>query len=428
MVWILKFTRINAHYAAFVCVFALWEPYILKTSSYDVAVIGAGPCGCICARDLALKGYKVLLAEKRPVIGIPVRCGEATGARKRLGDFLPVKEHYIETDIHGLIINSDDIHTRFRMPDSGLMLDRVLFDQELANLAKGAGATLVLNARVTNILPVSNNNRCLRIQHPSGEQEVQAAMVVGADGAEALCGRWVGLNCRQLPQEVCSAINLRIEGPCPDPEYLSFWLNYSGIPKGYVWVFPKVKSGTINLGAGTLTPKSKEPNMKEVILQFKEEYFPNHKIISENGGAVPVSGFIKDYSDERFILAGDAAHHTNPLTGGGIASGMYAGQLAARWIDNAFKKNTFTSTFFKNYEADCWKGFGKYHRTQWRIKQFLFGLKPQQQYRLLLSIKNTFDEQSSLIHKIKGASGMGMILLQNLTLVLDILKKKHWSN
>ena len=72
----------------------------MKKYKYDVLVIGAGPAGSIAARSLAKKGYDVLLCEKRPEVGVPVRCGEATGSRKRLSDFTPVNESYIETDIN----------------------------------------------------------------------------------------------------------------------------------------------------------------------------------------------------------------------------------------------------------------------------------------------------------------------------------------
>jgi digeranylgeranylglycerophospholipid reductase len=46
---------------------------------YDVVVVGAGPGGSMTARTLAESGASVLVVEKRPEIGMPVRCGEGTG-------------------------------------------------------------------------------------------------------------------------------------------------------------------------------------------------------------------------------------------------------------------------------------------------------------------------------------------------------------
>ena len=64
----------------------------MKSNKYDVVIIGAGPSGSMCARNLARNGYNVLLCEKRPVVGVPVRCGEATGPVKRLSDFMTVND------------------------------------------------------------------------------------------------------------------------------------------------------------------------------------------------------------------------------------------------------------------------------------------------------------------------------------------------
>src|SRR4051794_9249989 len=97
-------------------------------STYDVVVIGAGPSGSLCARNLAARGYHVLLAEKRPLVGFPVRCGEPTGRRSRLSEFMRVNEDYIETDLNGVILNGPGgVTVRYDQDDIGLMLDRGLF-------------------------------------------------------------------------------------------------------------------------------------------------------------------------------------------------------------------------------------------------------------------------------------------------------------
>jgi len=113
----------------------------LKSRSYDIVVIGAGPSGSLCARNLAAKGYQVLLAEKRPVVGVPVRCGEATGRRARLSRFMDVNEDYIETDLNGVILNGPGgVTVRYDKADVGLMVDRALFDQDVARQSVRAGA------------------------------------------------------------------------------------------------------------------------------------------------------------------------------------------------------------------------------------------------------------------------------------------------
>ena len=43
---------------------------------YDVVVVGAGPAGSLTARHAAEGGASVLMIEKKPEIGAPLRCAE----------------------------------------------------------------------------------------------------------------------------------------------------------------------------------------------------------------------------------------------------------------------------------------------------------------------------------------------------------------
>ncbi|HXB25513.1 MAG TPA: FAD-dependent oxidoreductase, partial [Gemmatimonadaceae bacterium] len=53
----------------------------------DVLVVGGGPAGLVAARVAAERGCEVLLVERDPAIGLPVRCGEGVGA-KGIEEFL----------------------------------------------------------------------------------------------------------------------------------------------------------------------------------------------------------------------------------------------------------------------------------------------------------------------------------------------------
>ncbi|MFC1584201.1 NAD(P)/FAD-dependent oxidoreductase [Fibrobacterota bacterium] len=394
----------------------------MKKKKYDVAVIGAGPAGSVCAKNLAGMGYDVLLCEKRPVVGVPVRCGEATGARKRLSEFAQVNEDWIETDIHGVMLHAGSLDIRYDKHDIGLMIDRALFDQDLAGQAERAGAELCLNARVSDVLSTQNKHRGVRVVYDGQEEEIQASVVIGADGAETLCGRWAGLKCRHLPSRTCSALEFRIEGEYEYPNHLSFWTAFSGIDTGYVWVFPKLKSQVINIGAGNITPGLNEPNMHETLMKFKQEYFPDYKILAAHGGAVPVSGNLEESVSDRFLLAGDAAHHTNPLTGGGIMSSMQAGFLASKWVHRAFVKGDFSRDFFRRYEEDCWDKIGKSHRRQMRIRDFILGLTQQEEERFFQIIKSMAESGFSLVSKALGYGRIYGLMLRNPGLVWRILQ------
>lgn len=377
--------------------------------AYDVVVIGSGPSGSLCARNLAARGYQVLLAEKRPVVGIPVRCGEATGRRARLSQFMTVNEDYIETDLNGVILHGPGgVSVRYDQDDIGLMLDRGLFDQDVARQAQAAGAELCVDTRIEGISPVKDGMRELIVVHePTKTRSVlKARMVVGADGAEALSGRWVGLKTRHLPPQVCSAIELRVAAMDPNPHHLTFWQGHDSINKGYVWVFPKMKSGVVNLGSGALTPKLGEKNMYDLSMEYKNRLFPDADLVEVHGGAVPVSGNMAEYVADRFALCGDAAHHTNPLTGGGIMSGILGGELCSRWIDAGFRAGDLSRPFLAQYQVDCWEKFGKNHRYQMRIRDFVVELPREAQIAFYGIFKGMVDGDLALPAKIVGYARM----------------------
>ena len=53
-------------------------------SNYDVLVIGGGPGGALAAKTAAENGLSVCLIEKRPAIGVPVRCAEGIAENTRI--------------------------------------------------------------------------------------------------------------------------------------------------------------------------------------------------------------------------------------------------------------------------------------------------------------------------------------------------------
>jgi len=233
----------------------------------------------------------------------------------------------------------------------------------------------------------------------------------------------VGIKCRHYPIETCSTLQFKLEGEDPEPGLLKFWKSFPGIQKGYVWVFPKVKSGTINVGLGTLTPSLNEPSMHDVLQDFKSKFYPGNKILDVSGGAVPVGGFISDYTADRFLLLGDAAHHTNPLTGGGIMSAMQGATIAAEWIDRAFKSGNFSHAFFHGYQNDCWEKFGNYNRKKKRMRDFIFSLSRKDEKKMFQIIKNLAEHDFSIGSRIKTFPGILLVLVKNIFSIISILKK-----
>jgi len=122
-------------------------------SKYDVLVIGGGPGGALAARTAAEKGLSVLIAEKRPAIGAPVRCAEGIG-KEAVAEFVKPDPRWISAELKGADIVAPDGTTMTLASEQagskvGYILDRKIFDRELVWQAAEAGADVSVKTRAS---------------------------------------------------------------------------------------------------------------------------------------------------------------------------------------------------------------------------------------------------------------------------------------
>lgn len=298
----------------------------MRSVSCDILVVGAGPAGSSAARAAAWEGAHVLLAERRPVVGLPVRCAEYIPAmlvgQADVGrGYIVQRTTGMRSFLHGRCIQD--------MAAPGCLIDRHLFDQALADAAVRAGARLLTGHSVLG----RGADGAVRLAAPDGETlQVRATVIIGADGPKSRVARWVGLGATHCLPSVQVRLPLREK-----LEHTHIYFDESVIA-GYAWLFPK--GNVANVGLGMLPPPGR-PGLRHVLRRLVRGLtglgLVEDRVLGSTGGWIP-AGAPRPCVAGDVLLAGDAAGHTHPITGAGIFQAVMGGRMAGRWAAQAVRE------------------------------------------------------------------------------------------
>lgn len=184
---------------------------------FDVVVVGAGPAGSAAALVAARAGRSVLLVERGEVPGSKNVSGAAFYAPQVLEALLPEfwREAPVERHVTRRVV-------AFTSPEASLALDfrtaswgqppynaitllRPRFDRWLACRAVEAGATPLHETVVDGLLRDGAGRVVgVRVRRPEGE--IEAGVVVAADGVNSFLARDAGLRGELRPHEVALGV------------------------------------------------------------------------------------------------------------------------------------------------------------------------------------------------------------------------------
>jgi len=293
---------------------------------YDAVIVGASIAGLYAGMKLAQNNWRVCIVDRRAHIGMPVRCGEATGNRAELARFVTLDESWIAREVRGLTVHLNDTHTFTReIPGAGLVLRRDRFERQLAHAAQRNGAQIILN---TLAIGLERGNRTVQGIMLENGSVVEASVVVGADGAESNVGQWAGITKPLTLQEAFSSVQYTFESDFPSDGFLHFYVGSRIIPKGYIWAFPKADH-TISVGAGLFGTHHALPKARHFLDAFVSSKLPGTAPGAPITGCVPLAVCPTLLARQNVVVVGDAARQCNPLTAGGIMNALEAADLAA---------------------------------------------------------------------------------------------------
>lgn len=337
----------------------------------DVLVIGGGPAGSSAAEHCALGGVETLVIERRPTIGVPVRCGELMPHNDEVRSMFPDAgdvsalfdfPSYLRSISCDVIRIYSPAMRAYDVPFRSWTTYRDRFDQFLASKAEKAGAVIITGVRCTKV----SGNKAF-----TDKGVIEAKVIIGADGPLSVVAKALSL---ERPPDLCPAMSAMAGGSFEPIPKMYFG---SVAPGGYAWVIPKDEGANVGLGYSRLFTDKK---LYDFWAPFKEML--GHETGRLHGKTVPMSGPIRRTVVGDALVVGDAAGQVMPVNGGGIPIAMICGRIAGESAADRIKRGSALTEYEGGWRRQVGRQLQVAVRTK-RLAMMAFG----SQWRLEMAMR-----------------------------------------
>jgi geranylgeranyl reductase len=299
--------------------------------TFDIAVVGGGPCGSTAATRLARAGFQVALVDPQNRIK---PCGGAIPSRT-MRDF-DIPDHQIAARVKAArVIAPSGAAVEMQIGDIGFvgMVDRETFDPFLRKRAVEAGADLICG-RLEGLVRGRAGEISLEITSTAPGEEgkpitIVARAIIGADGANSAVRRLAFPSTSKPPYVF--AYHEIVETPAaleaPDFHPGRCDVVYDGriSPDFYGWVFPHGSQTSIGCGSAV-----KGHSLRSATQKLRKDCgLEGSRTIRREGAPLPLRALRRWDDGDSILLAGDAAGTVAPSSGEGIYYAMLCGEICA---------------------------------------------------------------------------------------------------
>lgn len=301
----------------------------------QVVIAGAGPVGCVAATYLAQKGIDVILAETGADAAQDLRASTFHSPTLEMLDTLGITDYLIETGLTAPVYRwrdrktgevlsfdlteiSDVARFPFRVQCEQYHLARKLAErlQELPN------AQVMYGHRVIHF-EQDDDGVTVSLEHMAGISQVRADYLIGADGANSLVRKWLGIEFDGFtyPEHfLCLSTKQAIHDEIPNLSYVNYvsdpdeWLVLLKVPSVWRVLVP----AGLDEDPAWLTSDAKKNQVFGGLLADGESVQTEHRTLYRVHQRVA-----RSFHVGRVLLMGDSAHLNNPLGGFGMNSGIH---------------------------------------------------------------------------------------------------------
>ena len=344
----------------------------MSLEGFEVAVVGAGPAGSAAALTLAREGVQVLLVERGAFPGSKNVFGGriySYALKRLLGERwkdAPVERFVRKEGITFMTADSSfSVEYESKDPTGSFTSIRSKFDKWLAEEAEKAGASLITDSRVDDLVL----ERGIVKGIIAGPDKIPTDVVIACDGTTTNLARKAGLASMLEPREVSIGMKDVIELPADKME------ERLGLEpeEGAAHVFVGECSGGLRGGGFLYTNKDSlalgmvvgadDISTKKVPSHTLMDRLRNHrkvrrlirggKTIEYDAHMIPEAGpkmLTRPYTGG-MLVAGDAAGHllNNGYTFRGVDMAIVSGIAAAQTILEARKRKDYSAQSLQTY-------------------------------------------------------------------------------
>jgi geranylgeranyl reductase family protein len=343
----------------------------LSERIHDVVVVGAGPAGCRMARDVALRGFDVVVLEEHRVVGMPCHCSGLVSPRAM--ELADVGTDIIENTIRGAVIHApgsrpvtiggDRVHA--------YAIDRSELDRRLATQAEAAGATILRQSRFLRFSLVGRASGRLadgavvvQVQREGVKTELRARLLVGADGALSLVAQQMRGSRAKGGVAGLGALAEYDRNSLED--HVEVFLDPRSAPGWFGWTIP-LGAGMARLGTGSADGIKPLESFDRLRKSFPDS-FGAARVHSHSGGTIALWKPTPMVGD-RVMLVGDAACQVKPMSGGGIYAALVAAGLAAGVASEALQRGDVSARSLRPYPRRWHRSVGSELQRQYDMRR-----------------------------------------------------------
>ncbi len=339
---------------------ATWQ--LIKRTTYDVLIAGAGPAGCAAAILLGQAGLHVALVDKvkeqqwkvgESLPGASIRLLRRLGI-SHLSTLLP-SDAYSLCQANGSAWGSEQWSFRHAISNpegGGWHLIRQSFDASLRSFAKSKGIDYFSN-KLAKVEASTDNLSYLLYPKVIDEQTPKtfgAKWIIDATGRPSILSKNMGVDRQKLDNQMAAAtwvMDKSNEQFTRIKSVAQGWWYTAALPTGYrVIAFHSRPSQIAELvkNPAQFFNQFQQSQLLKEAYQLTDALSP---LVARDAGV----SRLKKTSGHHWLAVGDAALAFDPLSSQGIFFALYSGIKAAEVILGSLQNPNHRSAILQDYEA-----------------------------------------------------------------------------